>query len=429
MSYRKGTPGAPGAGPHAPRQRAAAPGKNAAARPQAGHRPPQPTRPPAPAANARQFRPNLLQPKLQSKPAPRPTKPQTPACAARQAPAAPPVYRPQPPPKVLQKRASLASPPRVAQRPAPAAQPKRPAVAPAPPVYRPAAPSNHLQRKGSLPPAAPPRAAPAAPRPCVVQRMKESNKDKWQTKTVSTAAKVMAISSGNPIFKYKHALHHKISKETLSSIVEANAKARKKSAGARRFWKAVLDATKNVADGNDLKDDKRAWNIPANLELGPKTVSNDAGSGFDPNTVPATGRKRSMTIRSSHFNTINEIWRAASVDEGKDYAPDESDWEKMAACLEAANAAHNQMTKDTGLLSTPLYEQWVPSDKGTGFTRKRSEEYEAAKLEESRVKMVVVIDESGNYEYPEEFAREMGVQVMSLEQAKALNIDFEPYNA
>lgn len=434
MSYRKGTPSAPYAGPHAPRQRGATLGTNAAAaRPEAVRRNAQPARPPAPAANARQFRPNLLQPKQQSK------LPQTPACAPRQAPAAPPVYRPQPPTKVLQKRASLPSPPQATRGPAQASPPKHRAVAPAPPaahrpapaappVYRPAAASNHLQRKGPLPPTAPPRAVPAAPRPCVVQRMEQSNKDKWATKVVSTAAKHMVSSSGSAIFKHKHALHHKISKETLGDIVEANAKARKKSAGARRFWNAVLDATKDVSDGNVLKDDKRAWNIPANLELGPKTVSNDAGSGFDPNTVPVTGRKRSMTIRSGHLHIINETWKAASIDEEKDYAPDESDWEKMADCLEAANLAHKEMTKGTGLLSTPLDEQWVASDRGTGFRRKRSEEYEAAKLEEARVKTVVVIAKEGNYEYPEEFAREMGVKVMSLEQAKASNIDFEPYS-
>ena len=169
------------------------------------------------------------------------------------------------------------------------------------------------------------------------------------------------------IFEHGYAIHHKISKEYLSSISEANQRAlsnNKRGAqkdGAQRFWRKVVKATKGVVEST-IKPEKRLWNIPANLEVGPENVRNNPGMGFDPNTVPHQQGRR-LTMRSEQLRRLLEIFQ-----EEADYAPSDEQWDEMATALKIANAAHNELI-DSGL-SLPLEEQWVPSQVGTSFTRR-----------------------------------------------------------
>lgn len=135
-----------------------------AARPKQTPHAPRPTPPAARPAPPTPARPNVAQPKVLQ---PKVIQPKV--VAARPAPQAPPVYRPQPVPLVLQRKSALPAQGR------PAAPPRAAAVQPArtpkaPPVYRPE--PRHVQAKPALPPQAS-RPNPAAGRPAarpVVQR-------------------------------------------------------------------------------------------------------------------------------------------------------------------------------------------------------------------------------------------------------------------
>ncbi len=117
--------------------------------------------------------PRVLQPKAAA--------PLRPKAAAQQArPTAPPVYRPQPTPKVLQRKSAAVTPPANAAQRTPAA----------PPVYRPQAPPRVLQTK------APGSAAPPVYRPQPLPRVLQRKSD--QTPTAPLNAAQSGATRGRP---------------------------------------------------------------------------------------------------------------------------------------------------------------------------------------------------------------------------------------
>jgi hypothetical protein len=190
-----------------------------------------------------------------------------------------------------------------------------------------------------------------------IQRMDDG---KWKLGPVKDAANDM---KANP--QYKDLLgrgvtiHHKISQVQLLELLKINQRARGKSKGASRFWGAVAKAT----NGMEGPEHKLILNIPANLEIGPKSVVNNPGSSFDGNTKP-TGRGRSYTFRSEQLNIIDRLF----LEKGEDLT--DEDWDQMAAALEKATKHHG-----TQVLSAPLMEQWRPEH--GRFRRERTDEEKA----------------------------------------------------
>lgn len=190
-----------------------------------------------------------------------------------------------------------------------------------------------------------------------IQRMEDGD---WQLAPIKkSAAEIESIPKYHALLGRGITIHHKISQTRLLEILKVNQKARSKSEGARRFWKAVMTATKGI----EGSEQKRILNMPVNLEVGPKSVTENPGSSFDGNTAPTT-RGRSYTNRSSQLQVIDVLFLEKQED-----LTDE-DWNTMAEALEQAVSHHKWE-----VLSPPLVEQWTPV--AHSFRRQRTDEENA----------------------------------------------------
>jgi hypothetical protein len=159
------------------------------------------------------------------------------------------------------------------------------------------------------------------------------------------------------------ALHHKISKANLSDLGEAlenELKKKKPSQAVQDFWKQVI-RTAGGEMNEAVKGKERAeqiilllWNMPANVELGPKIVAEDPGTGFDPNTMPDPKSEqpgaRMLTPESDFLQQLEQTFLA-----NRDSGFEEEHWEAMTKLLAGALDAHGSGTE----LADPLAEQWI----------------------------------------------------------------------
>ncbi|WP_371476766.1 hypothetical protein [Kitasatospora sp. NBC_00315] len=171
------------------------------------------------------------------------------------------------------------------------------------------------------------------------------------------------------------ALHHKISKEKLSSIAEQiailyNAPDPELKAAVRAFWglcwrlagepvvRAVMDARPKTSPHRLL------WNLPIMVSLGPMSPSTDPGQEFDADTEaePAGNGRRRMDAVSTLLKELEDAWTTADGANNGLGDFDADLWKELTRLLgqahEAAQTAYGSVRGDL-LLYPPLREQWL----------------------------------------------------------------------
>ena len=171
------------------------------------------------------------------------------------------------------------------------------------------------------------------------------------------------------------ALHHKISKEKLSSIAEQiavlyNAPDPELKAAVRAFWglcwrlagepvvRAVMDAKPRTSPHRLL------WNLPVMVSLGPLSPATDPGQEFDADTEPVPGGngRRQMDAVSAPLKNLEDAWNTAS-DANRGLGDfNTALWSQLTQLLgQAHDAAETAYGENRGelLLYPPLREQWL----------------------------------------------------------------------
>ncbi|MEV7416800.1 hypothetical protein [Streptomyces sp. NPDC089919] len=171
------------------------------------------------------------------------------------------------------------------------------------------------------------------------------------------------------------ALHHKISKERLSSIAEQvtpawNSGEQRLRTAARAFWDLcwlvaggpVRDAVAMAGPGGSANPHRLLWNLPLMVSLGPHSPANDPGMNFDPDTEPlpdGTGNRR-MDAVSAALYQLEQAWLTAAAAGGGRGVYDAALWDTLRGhLLTAHNAAQLTVRADGVVLFPPVREQWV----------------------------------------------------------------------
>ncbi len=170
------------------------------------------------------------------------------------------------------------------------------------------------------------------------------------------------------------ALHHKISKEKLSSIGEqltpaCNSQDPALQLAGRTFWYLCCHLAGSeiysavLASGQGAANPKRMlWNLPIMFSLGPENPATDPGMNFDPDTEPVPDRNgiRRMDAVSVLLKQVEDIWDAASDANHGQGVYNAAMWTGMTSCLvRAAALANEQDDREDRLLYRPKYEQWL----------------------------------------------------------------------
>lgn len=159
------------------------------------------------------------------------------------------------------------------------------------------------------------------------------------------------------------ALHHKISKETLSDIARLLGPAATSKPGttgregAQAFWAACVKAAGAKVTADAARNPHRVlWNMTVNLSIGAPSPVGDPGIGFDPDTEEDTGNpgERRLDAVSGHLKNLEDTFRAAA---GRPFTDEV--WNTMATHLRNAvtDARHDGLT-----LAAPKTEQWLYDD-------------------------------------------------------------------
>ncbi|GHG34511.1 MULTISPECIES: hypothetical protein [Amycolatopsis] len=201
----------------------------------------------------------------------------------------------------------------------------------------------------------------------------KADKINWTVKSIAKQKRLMTLPdpSWGP-----GALHHKISKETLSGIVDDdglrlvlsyNASAGTPGrAGAREFWEACCDVAGpevvGEAAGNPYK---LLWNMAVNLSVGPPSPVGDPGIGFDADTEPDPDRpqQRKLDQVSAHLKKLEDVYFRLKAQP----VVHDDDWREMTGHLRAAQSAHAGLD---GVLTAPKKEQWKHDKKTKQHHRK-----------------------------------------------------------
>ncbi|MFJ8044043.1 hypothetical protein ACIRBX_26425 [Kitasatospora sp. NPDC096147] len=214
------------------------------------------------------------------------------------------------------------------------------------------------------------------------------DRDAWAVKPLTNAKAAHAF----PDNWGAAALHHKISKEKLSSIAEQvallyNSPTPKLKDAVRAFWTqcwalagaqvtaAVTDAAPKVSPYRLL------WNLPVNVSIGPPSPATDPGMAFDPDTepVPDTPGRRRMDAVSTALSELEEAWDAASSrDNGRGDFQDPALWKTLTDQLGKAHAAADAAGRGTKLLYPPKREQWLYDTVTSQHLRKGMTDYVGA---------------------------------------------------
>ncbi|WP_030275862.1 hypothetical protein [Streptomyces sp. NRRL B-24484] len=191
---------------------------------------------------------------------------------------------------------------------------------------------------------------------------------------------VTPITKGKAVYAFPAewqggALHHKISKEKLSSIAEQiaglyNAGDQGLKTAVRNFWalcwqlagqpvvEAVMQAEPKTSPHRLL------WNLPIMVSLGPKSPATDPGQAFDADTEPAPGGNglRRMDAVSTSLKALEDAWDTASGARNGQGDFDTALWKRLTALLTEAHAAAEDAhgtARGGKLLYPPLPEQWL----------------------------------------------------------------------
>ncbi|MFE9425279.1 hypothetical protein ACFYNO_20155 [Kitasatospora sp. NPDC006697] len=194
------------------------------------------------------------------------------------------------------------------------------------------------------------------------------------------------------------ALHHKISKEKLSSIAEQLTLLYYSPPGelqdaVRGFWALCWElagglVTEAVQQAEPKVSAHRLlWNLPVNLSLGPKNPANDPGQAFDPDTVPdpETPGRRLLDGASDKLRQLEKEWDLASERaSGQGEFSEPALWHELTRLLrEARQEADRTARREDGrLLYRPMTEQWLID--GKSHLRKGTTEFLDAAVGEQR---------------------------------------------
>ncbi|WIX88761.1 hypothetical protein [Amycolatopsis sp. DG1A-15b] len=200
----------------------------------------------------------------------------------------------------------------------------------------------------------------------------QADKSRWAVEPINRQKGLMPL----PATWGLGALHHKISKETLSGIVDDGGLGLVRSwhasadtpghAGAQEFWEACCEIAGSevvkAAAGNPYK---LLWNMAVNLSVGPPSPAGDPGMGFDADTEPDPDQpqQRRLDEVSAHLKKLEDVYFRLKA---QPVVHDE-DWREMTEHLRAAQSAHRQLD---GVLSGPNQEQWLYDEKTKQHQRK-----------------------------------------------------------
>jgi hypothetical protein len=178
-----------------------------------------------------------------------------------------------------------------------------------------------------------------------------SGSGQWATSKVrSSALSIVGGAQGSSKALFpggKYTIHHKISRNTLTSLWGKIDAAGAQAAPVTTFLASV---------GQDVgtpSQYKALLNMPANLEVGPPADQRvgDPGTGFDPNLESGTQTPRSEALAGAEHEMSKST----------------IDWDELGRLLRKAQQAHDLAAKGTGTLSAPRAAQWKP--KGAKFER------------------------------------------------------------
>ncbi|MFE0461827.1 hypothetical protein ACFW1A_21525 [Kitasatospora sp. NPDC058965] len=211
-------------------------------------------------------------------------------------------------------------------------------------------------------------------------------RDDWAVMPV-TKAKLDYARTFPADWEGQSALHHKISKEKLSSVAEqiallhnSETKALKKA--VQEFWAlccrlAGPEVTAAVMDAEPRNSPHRLlWNLPLNVSIGPQSPVTDPGQAFDPDTepVPHTPGLRQMDAVSTELAKLEALWdKASQANEGLGDFTNHQLWTRMTTALGTAYKAADAKSRGGRLLYPPKYEQWLCD--GKQFLRKGLTDY------------------------------------------------------
>ncbi|WP_405443612.1 hypothetical protein OG373_39055 [Streptomyces avidinii] len=207
-----------------------------------------------------------------------------------------------------------------------------------------------------------------APPPSTAREVPD--RTKWAVKPLNDGKSAYAL----PTEWKSGALHHKISKERLSSIAEQvtpawNSKSPQLQGAARAFWslcwsvagQRVAEAVATAGAGGSPNPHRLLWNLPLMVSLGPQSPANDPGMNFDPDTEPIPGGPgtRRMDAVSLALKDLETAWlRAAGADNGRGVY-DAALWTTLHRHLQTAHLAAERVDREERVLYPPLHEQWV----------------------------------------------------------------------
>ncbi|WP_328792432.1 hypothetical protein [Streptomyces sp. NBC_00273] len=207
-----------------------------------------------------------------------------------------------------------------------------------------------------------------APPPSTAKEVPD--KSKWAVKPLNDGKLAYAL----PTEWKSGALHHKISKERLSSIAEQltpawNAKDPRLQGAARAFWnlcwtvagESVAQAVAMAGHSGSPNPHRLLWNLPLMVSLGPQSPANDPGMNFDPDTEPVPGGPgtRRMDAVSIALKELETAWlTAADADHGRG-TYDAALWTTLHRHLQTAHTAAERIERGERVLYPPLREQWV----------------------------------------------------------------------
>ncbi|MEV7443991.1 hypothetical protein AB0O22_23180 [Streptomyces sp. NPDC091204] len=224
-----------------------------------------------------------------------------------------------------------------------------------------------------------PAAGRPAPPPSSAREVPD--KSKWAVKPLNDGKQGYAL----PAEWKTGALHHKISKERLSSIAEQvtpawNSKNTKLQGAAQAFWSLcwavagqdVAEAVAMAGPGGSPNPHRLLWNLPLMVSLGPQSPANDPGMNFDPDTepVPDAAGPRRLDAVSLALRDLETAWLAAAEADGGNGVYDAALWTTLHRHLKAAHTAAERVDRDGRVLYPPLREQWVYDSKTKQNLRK-----------------------------------------------------------
>ncbi|GGS16815.1 hypothetical protein Snoj_31200 [Streptomyces nojiriensis] len=213
-----------------------------------------------------------------------------------------------------------------------------------------------------------PAAGRPAPPPSTAKEVPD--KGKWAVKPLNDGKSAYAL----PTEWKSGALHHKISKERLSSIAEQlapawNAKDSRLQGAARTFWnlcwavagESVAQAVAMAGHGGSPNPHRLLWNLPLMVSLGPQSPANDPGMNFDPDTEPVPGGAgtRRMDAVSIALKELETAWLTAADADGGRGVYDAALWTTLHRHLQTAHIAAERIQRGERVLYPPLREQWV----------------------------------------------------------------------